>query len=97
MDWNGKPIGPTIGDLLDAVLAVETKDEAHRFMAAYRDENVHAAANIGYLAGYCDTEIAQRIWDWFECAHPIFGTHIPTPDEAFNAGQRLAKAHAGDA
>ena len=42
--------------------------------------------NIGYWAGYHDSGTAQRIWRLFECAHPVFGRHIPTPDEAFQAG-----------
>jgi len=63
--------------------------DAQRFMAAYRTETPHAATNVGYLAGYHDSETARRIWDWFECAHPVFGTYIPTPEEAFEAGQRL--------
>jgi hypothetical protein len=73
MEWDGKPLG-TIGELLDAVCAVGSRDEAQRFMAAYRAETGHAAANIGYIAGYCDPETCKRIWDWFSCAHPIFVT-----------------------
>jgi transcriptional regulator with XRE-family HTH domain len=92
MEWNGQQLG-SFGDLLDAVCAVESREDAHRFMAAYRAETPHAASNVGYLAGYCDSETARRIWDWFECAHPIFGTRIPTADEAFSAGQRLASAY----
>jgi hypothetical protein len=92
MEWKGQPLGPTIGHLMDAILAVESREEAQRFMAAYRAENPHALSNVGYLAGYCDTETAKRIWDWFECAHPIFGTHVPSPKEAFAAGQKLARA-----
>ena len=89
MEWNGQQLN-TVGELCDAVCAVKTREEAQRFMAAYRAENIHASENVGYLAGYYDSETAKRIWDWFECAHPIFGTHIPTTDEAFDAGQRLA-------
>jgi len=88
MQWNGKELD-TIGKLLDAVAAIKTREDAQRFMAAYRTETPHAATNVGYLAGYHDSETARRIWDWFECAHPVFGTYIPTPEEAFEAGQRL--------
>ncbi len=68
-----------------------TREQAHQFMEAYRAETPHAATNVGYLAGYCSADTAEQIWDWFECAHPIFGTHSPTFDEAFTAGQQLAQ------
>lgn len=83
-------IGGTIGEILDQVTAIKTPSEAREYMAAYEAENPHARENIGYLAGYCDAEIAWRIWDWFECAHPIFGTRVPTDGEAFRAGEDLA-------
>lgn len=92
MIWRDEEL-VTIGDLASAVLAIAsngTREEAREFMAAYRAESVHAAANVGYIAGYYGRTTAERIWDWFECAHPIFGTYAPTPEEAFEAGQRLA-------
>ncbi len=86
--WNGIPL-ITIGELGDAICAIDTREEAHHFMAAYRASTPHAAANIGYLAGYYDQETAQRIYAWFETAHPIFGTQVPPPDEAVLAGQQM--------
>lgn len=77
----------TIGDLLDAILAVGSPDEAHEFMVAYRAENDHADANVGYLAGYCDIDTAKRIWDWFGCAHPVLAVSVPVPEDAFRAGK----------
>jgi hypothetical protein len=90
MNWRGKEI-ETIGDLNDAVLAIAergSRQEAQEFMRLYRAENEYAGRNVGYLAGYCGAELARRIWDWFECEHPIFGTEIPTPEKAFEAGRR---------
>jgi hypothetical protein len=92
MEWNGKQL-ETIGDLGNAIAAIVrdgTREDAQQFMAAYRAETPHAATNVGYMAGYHDADTARRIWDWFECAHPVFGTYIPTAEEAFAAGQRLA-------
>jgi hypothetical protein len=94
MRWNDQEL-TTYGQILDAVTDIlhnGTREQAHEFMAAYRAETPHAATNIGYLAGYCSTATATKIFDWFECAHPIFGTHVPTPDEAFHAGQQLAQS-----
>lgn len=90
--WKGKSLR-TIGDLSDAVMQIVRsgrREDAEAFMAAYRAETIHAATNIGYLAGYQDSATARQIWDWFQCAHPIFGTYLPTPEEAFEAGKKMA-------
>jgi hypothetical protein len=96
MEWNGSRLA-TIGELLDAVTAVGSREEAQRFMAAYRAETEHADSNIGYIAGYCDPGTARRIRDWFGCAHPVFGTRIPSAEEAFAAGMRRAAAQVTEA
>jgi hypothetical protein len=92
MQWLDQELA-TIGDLSKAIVGIVrdgTREDAQRFMAIYRAEMPHAATNVGYLAGYQDPETARKIWDWFECAHPVFGTYIPTADEAFRAGQQIA-------
>ncbi len=93
MRWNDHDLA-TYGEILDAVIDIlhnSTREQARQFMAAYQAETPHAATNVGYLAGYCSSETAQKIYDWFECAHPIFGTHIPTDAEAYQAGRQLAQ------
>ncbi len=87
-EWNGTPL-LTIRQLGDAIVAIDTREEAHRFMAAYRAYTPYAAANVGYVAGYYHQETAQRIYALFQTAHPIFGTHVPTPEEAVTAGQQM--------
>ena len=47
--------------------------------------------NIGYFAGYYDSETAKRVNLLFGAVHPIFGSVEPTPEEAFKAGQKLAE------
>ena len=69
----------------------DTREEAKEFMRLYFAENPHFYANVGYVAGYCSQERMRQIFDWFETAHPIFGTHQPTPEEAFKAGQLMAE------
>jgi len=92
MEWKGRRL-VTIGDLMThGIDACATREEAREFMRLYRAETPHAGQNIGYLAGYYSHEAMARIHDWFECAHPIFGTHAPTPQEAFRAGLQLAGA-----
>jgi len=49
--------------------------------------------NLGYFAGYYGHETRLRVERLFRCSHPVFGkaSHgAPTPDEAFEAGKRLA-------
>lgn len=90
MTWKGRDLR-TIGDLMDhGIDACATREEAHEFMRLYRAENEHADANIGYLSGYYGPETMQRIQDWFGVAHPVFGRSVPTPEEAFAAGARMA-------
>ena len=48
-------------------------------------------SNLGYWAGYYDRETAVRVLKLFGAAHPIFGTHEPTPEEALQTGINLAK------
>lgn len=91
MIWKGNKL-KTIGDLM--ILGIdkcETKEEASEFMRLYRAANPHADVNIGYLSGYYGQSEMMRIQEWFGVAHPIFGRAIPTPEEAFNAGKKLAK------
>jgi hypothetical protein len=90
--WKGEALN-TFGDIMRAVDAVASAEEAQEFMAVYRDVTPHAAANIGYMSGYYDRATRRRIQEWFMVAHPIFGTYEPTPEEAFELGRKLgAKA-----
>lgn len=54
-----------------------------------------AKINLGYFAGYYDNDTRERVEKLFTCAHPIFGTikdnGSPTPEQAFQAGENLAK------
>ena len=42
--------------------------------------------NLGYFAGYYDSETMARVNRLFGAAHPIFGATTPTPEEAFTLG-----------
>jgi len=82
----------TLGEMMDEMCRIdalpepERKQEAMAFMTAYRAENQYADANIGYLTGYTDTQRMARLQELFEVSHPIFGSAIPTPQEAFEKG-----------
>ena len=81
----------TFKDLMRAILACKTPEEAMEFRRAYEKTNKYAANNIGYLSGYVSFEEASRILDWFQVSHPIFGKEVEvSPEKAFQAGIDLA-------
>lgn len=53
--------------------------------------------NIGYMAGYYDSETAHRINRLFGAEHPIFGGddyfENVSPEQAFQAGQDYCKKY----
>ena len=90
MNWKGQEL-LTIGDLCRlGIDKCDTPEEAQEFMRLYRIENEYADQNIGYLSGYYGMDDMQRIQEWFGVAHPIFGTSVPSPEEAFAAGKEAA-------
>lgn len=48
-------------------------------------------SNLGYYAGYYSPEVGKRVNRLFGAVHPIFGTKTPTPEEAFEAGRKMAE------
>jgi len=52
--------------------------------------------NIGYWAGYEDSETRRRVETLFKCEHPVFGSIAvngpPTQQQAFEAGLRMGDA-----
>lgn len=52
-------------------------------------------ANLGYFAGYYDSETRARVEQLFKCAHPNFGAikdkGVPTPEEAIAAGKKAGE------
>lgn len=88
--WHGKNL-KTTGDLIDAVVACQSREEAQEFMRAYRAISPYARENIGYMAGYLSREQATRVFEWFEVSHPVFGTTFPTAEEAFKAGLKMGE------
>ena len=52
--------------------------------------------NLGYYAGYYDSETRERVERLFKCSHPVFGSVArsgqPTAKEALAAGMVAAKS-----
>jgi hypothetical protein len=79
--WEGQEL-VTYGDIgraIERIITDGTKDDAKRFIDACEAVNPHARKNVGYLFGYYGAENMKKIWDWFECSHPMFGRIVPTP------------------
>lgn len=99
IEWKGKKVS-TMGEVSEVVAEIAkagdkklAEEFVNAFVASDKGATVEKVkSNIGYLAGYHSRETAQSIFDIFDCAHPIFGTRAPTPEEAFKKGMELGKA-----
>ena len=78
-------------EYLEALIA-----RSMRFFGRTREQATEIEKqNLGYYAGYYDSETRRRVGKLFQCAHPIFGAIAekgePTAEEALNAGVKLAE------
>lgn len=52
-------------------------------------------SNLGYYAGYYDSETRERVERLFRCSHPVFGSIAqngpPTAEEAFRKGFEMGQ------
>ncbi len=90
MIWKGREI-KTFADVMWAMQGISTKGDALTFKRWYEAETPSAAANIGYLTGYFSADVMLMLLELFEVSHPVFGKRVPTPEEAYQAGLRMAK------
>ena len=93
----------TYGEVLSPVACITDEKDAAQYLESYIAYIINsqdglskekareiALQNIGYFAGYCDMETADRILKIFHTLHPVFGSAFPTPEEALEMGKRLA-------
>lgn len=56
----------------------------------YEQAQARHKTNLGYYAGYFDSDTRERVERLFKCAHPIFGKIVekgpPTMEQALQAG-----------
>ncbi len=93
--WKGRQV-ENVTDLMPAIESCKTREEAAEFMEKYREGTKEADANVGYLSGFYASEDMKRIWDWFGVSHPIFGTTVPTVEEARKHGIRWTRQMPGN-
>ena len=101
--------GKTWGEVLGPAMKITDPADAAHYFAAYVNSiereagsrekaEALARANLGYYAGYYDSETRLRVERLFFCAHPIFGpaaNGTPTPEEAFRLGVEAGRNAAG--
>jgi hypothetical protein len=94
-----------IGDFIRAVLAIHTAPEARVFYDGYTDwlrernpgtsdDEIAAIArsNIGWCYGEGMPTLDMDMWrEVCGAAHPVFGTTMPSAEEAFRMGQELGE------
>lgn len=98
----------TIGDKYRPAMEIREQAEADAYFEkcvehTMRHGHDRASAesiersNLGYYAGYGDSETRERIERLFRCAHPIFGkisqNGQPTAEQALQAGMDAAKTN----
>lgn len=99
------PNEATIGEKCGPAMKITDPEEAKQYFEACVLHNMlisnHSRekaieiekTNLGYYAGYYDSEIRARVEKLFNCEHPIFGPISegePTAQEAFDTGKKLA-------
>lgn len=66
MQWKNQEL-KTIGELADALCALETREEAEAFMNLVRKDNPeNADAIVGNIIAYFEDETALKLMDWCE-------------------------------
>ena len=97
----------TYGETLGPAMEMKTQEEADEWFKALVERHIRLSpcsreeaekterSNLGYYAGYYDSETRERVEQLFKCSHPIFGSIAvsgqPTAEEAFQKGLDFAK------
>ncbi len=102
----------TIGDKYNPAMEITDADEAREYFEACVEHSMRAHGmnraeaeslerqNLGYFAGYYDTDTRLRVERLFACKHPVFGAAadgVPTAGKALEAGRLLAARENNDA
>lgn len=100
-----------MNDFMEACCKVRTKGEAAALLEVFVDEAAEECdksrdelrdiirENIGYCAGYLNTNDTKRVMELFEARHPVLGTYEEmcrlTPEQIFNMGMELGRSLGG--
>lgn len=97
----------TYGETLGPAMQITDQAEADAYFKALVDYHVarwHVSraeaekserGNLGYYAGYYDSETRERVERLFRCSHPVFGSIAEkgelTAEEAFAMGKKWGR------
>lgn len=94
MVWK-KSVLRTTREWFDAALKCESKEEAAQFQKVFLKESSASEQafkdTIGYLAGYCDQAVLDKVVQLFDAEHPVFGKTLPGPERAFAIGLEIGR------
>lgn len=95
----------TIGEMYGPAMQITTEKEADEYFEILVQMGVEEGgltreksiaiqrSNLGYFAGYYDSETRERVERLFKCFHPIFGAISqngqPTAQEALKMGMKM--------
>lgn len=95
----------TIGEKYHPAMEIKTQEKADLYFEECIQHNMSFGnsrkeaerverINLGYFAGYYDTETRIRVEKLFKCVHPIFGSAeegTPSSEEALQVGIKIGK------
>jgi len=98
------PKNATIGDLYRPAMKITDQEEADEYIESlinwavtkHRQSREKAEkiqrSNLGYFAGYFDSETMERVNRLFNTVHPIFGGKAPdSPEKTLRLGMKMGE------
>lgn len=90
--WKNREI-KSISDLLNEIDLISSPEEAKEFLNEYQNVNPSAKDDIGWLLGENPSPSnKEKILNWFECVHPIFGNKSLSTEELLSLGISVGQA-----
>lgn len=81
MEWQGRTLD-LMDDVVSAVVACTTKEEAAEFMIAFKAQSKFALYDLAYWVGYLGNETQDRVRGLFDLEHPFYcGKRQPWANE----------------
>lgn len=95
----------TIGEAYKPAMEITEQDKANEYFEALVERCMRFGKtreeaesierqNLGYFAGYYDSETMERVNRLYRTTHQIFGSTMPSPEEALQAGKKAATGRA---
>lgn len=93
VNWKGAKLS-SYGETFDAALKVKDS-EVEEFIQAFVKAGMSREillGNLGYLGGYYDPKVSNKIYKKFNTTHPFFGNlGSISPKEAYAVGKKIGE------